>query len=77
MGERSSSGPSPALPVRLPPGRPKLATRPVRTGSFSVWNTIGIIVVAAFAAWAAGAEAATMRSGFVRATSTATARNDA
>src|SRR5580658_7156681 len=37
-------------PVRLPPGRLKLATRPGRTGSLPVKKTMGIVVVAAFAA---------------------------
>ena len=42
-------------PVTLPPGRLRLATRPSLTGSAPVWNTIGIVAVAAFAA-SAGAE---------------------
>jgi hypothetical protein len=37
-------------PVRLPPGRAKLATRPDSTGSVPVWKTIGIVEVALFAA---------------------------
>src|SRR5262249_561548 len=37
-------------PVRLPPGRARLATRPVATGSPGSAKTIGIIVVACFAA---------------------------
>jgi hypothetical protein len=37
-------------PVRLPPGRLRLATRPSETGSVAVSNTIGIVAVAAFAA---------------------------
>ena len=41
-------------PVRLPPGRLRLATRPTWTGSTPVVKTIGIVVVAAFAASAAG-----------------------
>src|SRR5215471_7830341 len=49
-------------PVRLPPGRARLATRPVLTGSFTVAKTIGIIAVACFAAIAAGVVDATMRS---------------
>jgi hypothetical protein len=36
-------------PVRLPPGRLKLATRPSLIGSPPVANTIGIVAVAAFA----------------------------
>ena len=41
-------------PVTLPPGRLRLATRPSRTGSLPVVKTIGIVVVAAFAASAGG-----------------------
>src|SRR5262245_14491126 len=37
-------------PVRLPPGRARLATRPVATGSPGSAKTIGMIVVACFAA---------------------------
>jgi hypothetical protein len=40
-------------PVTLPPGRFRLATRPSWTGSAAVSNTIGTVVVAAFAAFAA------------------------
>ena len=40
-------------PVRLPPGRLKLSTRPIATGSLALLNTTGIVVVAAFAASAA------------------------
>ena len=41
-------------PVTLPPGRLRLATRPSLTGSSPVAKTIGIVVVAALAASAAG-----------------------
>ena len=41
-------------PVRLPPGRLRLATRPSFTGSKPTRNTIGMVVVAALAATAAG-----------------------
>jgi hypothetical protein len=41
-------------PVVLPPGRARLATRPSLTGSSATPNTIGIAVVADFAASAAG-----------------------
>ena len=41
------------IPVRLPPGRARLPTRPSLTGSSLTPKTIGISVVAAFAAWAA------------------------
>jgi hypothetical protein len=40
-------------PVRLPPGRLRLETRPSRTGSPAVRNTIGIVAVAALATGAA------------------------
>ena len=39
-------------PVTLPPGRLMLATRPSETGSLPLANTIGMVAVAAFAAWA-------------------------
>jgi hypothetical protein len=42
-------------PVRLPPGRARLATSPIWTGSIPIWKTIGMLAVAAFAASAAGA----------------------
>jgi hypothetical protein len=41
------------MPVILPPGRLRLATRPAWTGSAPITNTIGMVVVAAFAASAA------------------------
>jgi hypothetical protein len=41
-------------PVTLPPGRLSVWTRPTSTGSSPMTNTIGIVVVAAFAASAAG-----------------------
>ena len=37
-------------PVRLPPGRFRLETRPAATGSAPIEKTMGIVVVAAFAA---------------------------
>ena len=37
-------------PVMLPPGRLRLATRPILTGSLLLSKTIGIVVVAALAA---------------------------
>jgi hypothetical protein len=39
-----------AAPVRLPPRRARLATRPSSTGSVPTTNTIGIVEVAFFAA---------------------------
>ena len=41
------------MPVALPPGRARLATRPNLTGSSPTPKTIGIVVVAALAASAA------------------------
>src|SRR5262245_5720134 len=41
------------MPVRLPPGRGRLVTRPSRTGSSGTMKRIGIVVVAALAAGAA------------------------
>src|SRR5262245_43621479 len=41
-------------PVKLPPGRLRLAARPSCTGSLLVVKTMGMVVVAAFAAIAAG-----------------------
>jgi hypothetical protein len=41
-------------PVALPPGRSRLATRPIFTGSAPKLKTIGIVEVAALAAIAAG-----------------------
>ena len=41
-------------PVTLPPGRLRLATKPSVIGSPPVSKTIGMVVVAAFAASAAG-----------------------
>ena len=42
------------IPVTLPPGRARLATRPSLTGSSPTTKTMGIVVVAALAASAAG-----------------------
>ena len=44
------------IPVRLPPGRARLATSPSSTGSSPTMKTIGIVVVAALAASAAAGE---------------------
>ena len=38
-------------PVTLPPGRARLATRPLSTGLFATAKTIGMIDVACFIAW--------------------------
>ena len=37
------------VPVTFPPGRPRLTTKPARTGSDAVVNTTGIVFVAAIA----------------------------
>ena len=47
-------------PVRLLPGWLKLATSPSKTGSLFAQNTIGIVVVTAFAATADGLAPATI-----------------
>ena len=38
------------MPVMLPPGRARLSTSPAVTGSVTPMNTMGIVVVACFAA---------------------------
>ena len=50
----TSSGARAASPVTLPPGRARLATRPLPTGSLTPTITMGIVVVACLAASAAG-----------------------
>src|SRR5262245_16409958 len=45
---------SDVTPVMLPPGRARLVTSPIATGSDATSKTIGIVVVAALAASAAG-----------------------
>ena len=50
----SSAKVSQLIPVTLPPGRLRLATRPSFTGSAPLEKTIGIVVVAALAASDAG-----------------------
>ena len=61
-------GTSVAMPVTLPPGRARLATRPTRTGSATAMKTMGMVDVAFFAARLGCGVKATIRSGF-RATS--------
>jgi len=46
--------PKKLTPVMLPPGRLRLGTNPGAIGSPPIANTIGMLVVAAFAASAAG-----------------------
>ena len=47
---RTSSAAKMVLPVTFAPGRLRLATRPNATGSAPVAKTMGMVVVAAFAA---------------------------
>ena len=49
-----SSVDKPESPVTLPPGRARLATRPAPTGSPEFTITMGMVVVAFFAANGAG-----------------------
>ena len=58
-------------PVTLPPGRARLATRPVPTGSPADANTIGITDVTCFAAMTFAVPAVTMTSTFRRTNSAA------
>ncbi len=51
-------------PVRLPPGLARLAARPRPTGSWATMNRMGIILVAAFAANAAGGPPVAMTATF-------------
>ena len=51
-------------PVMLPPGRARLATRPVATGSPTATMTRGIVVVAFLTASEAGVPAVTIVSTF-------------
>jgi hypothetical protein len=58
-------------PVTLPPGRPRLATKPVPTGSPAAAKTIGITDVACFTAMTDAVAAVTITSTFSRTNSTA------
>jgi hypothetical protein len=58
-------------PVRLPPGRLKLATTPNSTGSTPVAKTIGIVAVAALAASAVTDPPVAAITGTLRLTSSA------
>ena len=49
-------------PVTLPPGRARLATTPVATGSMAATNTTGIVLVAFFAGTTDGVPEATSTS---------------
>src|SRR5689334_2554703 len=61
------------MPVMLPPGRARLATKPVATGAPAGAMTMGIVPVASLAAWTAGVKIATITSTFDRTSSTARA----
>ena len=62
------------MPVMLPPGRAKLATSPVPTGSAEISITIGIVLVAFLSATIAGSPSAvTITFGRRFTSSTATA----
>jgi hypothetical protein len=52
----------PANPVKFPPGRARLLTKPVPIGSPTAAMTTGIVVVVRLAARAAGVPAVTMIS---------------
>ena len=58
-------------PVTLPPGRARLATRPLPTGSPAPGVTIGTLAVAFFAARAAGVPDARIASGLASSSSAA------
>jgi len=62
-----SSGESWLRPVMLPPGRATLATKPVPTGSPTPTMTMGIVLVACWAARIAGALTASGTPGLKRA----------
>jgi hypothetical protein len=67
----ASSGKRLADPVTFPPGRMRFAARPWPTGSESAMPTMGIVAVACFEAWVAGAATATMTSTLSRTSSAA------
>ena len=60
-------------PVMFPPGRARLATRPLPTGSAANVTTMGMVVVARLAAWAAGVDEVTITSTLSRTSSAAKA----
>src|SRR5262249_13503699 len=69
----TSSTPRLVTPVTLPPGRLRLATSPAATGSIADEKTIGIVVVAAFAASTEGVPAAAITATCRRTSSAASA----
>ena len=60
-------------PVMLPPGRPKLVTSPLVTGSPAPMKTMGMVLVACLAARAASVGGATMTSTWSATSSAASA----
>ena len=65
------SGDKSDRPVTLPPGRARLATRPLPTGSVTVTKTIGMTAVACLAAMTTGVPDVTMTSTLSRTNSAA------
>ena len=66
-----SSGAKPEFPVTLPPGRARLAIKPAPMGSVEVVITMGMVLVAPFAANGVGPPEVTIRSTFRRTSSAA------
>src|ERR1700730_1314241 len=62
-------------PVTLPPGRAKLSTSPLPTGSESATTTMGMVLVACFATFAPSPVTATIMSTLLSTSSCASARN--
>jgi hypothetical protein len=58
----ATPAPPSVTPVRLPPGRARLATRPSETGSPEIKNAIGIVEEVFFAIRAAGSDMANIKS---------------
>src|SRR5439155_4047807 len=58
-------------PVMFPPGRARLATNPLPTGSPALAMTMGMVLVARWAAGIAGVAPATMTSTFICTSSSA------
>src|SRR5262245_24798262 len=71
----ASSAAKKFTPVAVPPGRFRLTTRPSLAGSSTVTKTIGIVVVAAFAACAEGVPVAAITVTRSRTRSVASADN--
>src|SRR6516165_9050151 len=72
----SSSEVSPPVPVMFPPGRLRLVTRPLLTGSAAIVKTIGMVLVAAFAASAETGPPPATRTSTGRRTSSAASADD-